>query len=554
MRFTFKYKFILSFVIIELFFISLIVFFNFSSLNTLSKSLIDEKIQVTSKLFTELIKTPLITKDLKTIDSAVEALIKLKNIAGVKIIGKNDNIISHHHNKNSDYQIIFSNYFNEIKIDGRTFKKLITPIIVDGEILGTTKIVFNITDSLRIIQNDKKITYIFVLLEIILSFILVYFIGHKLTKSLNILTSAAEQIAQNDQIIIPEVGESISEIFILSNALRIMQERITQRNNNLVTERNFYTEILNQANSVILVMNTIGKIVLSNKIVEKSTGYTQNEIQGKVQWEVFMPKNIRAKAKARFLNMGVDDFPTLDESIWNTKDGSSLFFACRSSCIINENRDIEYIIIVAADITAKKKAGKELQKYIELVDENVMITQTDLQGITINVSQSFCKFTGYSREELIGQKNNIFKDAKTPNSVYEDLWMTIQSGHAWHGEIRNIAKDGHFYWVDVSIYPDYNDDGEIIGYDAIRLDITNRKLLEELSITDSLTKLYNRRHFDNVFQREINKAKRDKKIFCLLSLDVDNFKLYNDTYGHYMGDVVLFNIANVLKQNMKRSS
>ncbi|MBU0632831.1 hypothetical protein KKA17_09305 [bacterium] len=73
MRLSFKYRFILSFVTIEAVFISLIVFFNFSSLNRLSNSLIEEKIEATTKLFTELVKTPLLVYDLATIDNAVES-------------------------------------------------------------------------------------------------------------------------------------------------------------------------------------------------------------------------------------------------------------------------------------------------------------------------------------------------------------------------------------------------------------------------------------------------------------------------------------------------
>lgn len=94
----------------------------------------------------------------------------------------------------------------------------------------------------------------------------------------------------------------------------------------------------------------------------------------------------------------------------------------------------------------------------------------------------------------------------------------------------------------------------IIGYYAIRHDITNKKFIENLSITDPLTKLYNRRYFDDIFYKELNRAKRDKTIFCLLSLDVDYFKFYNDTYGHQEGDIVLQIISKILMLNLKRPS
>jgi len=81
-----------------------------------------------------------------------------------------------------------------------------------------------------------------------------------------------------------------------------------------------------------------------------------------------------------------------------------------------------------------------------------------------------------------------------------------------------------------------------------------KQKLEKLSITDPLTKLFNRRYFDEIFDKEVSIARREKKLFCLMYFDIDNFKSYNDTYGHQMGDDVLTNISTILKSNMKRPS
>ena len=80
-----------------------------------------------------------------------------------------------------------------------------------------------------------------------------------------------------------------------------------------------------------------------------------------------------------------------------------------------------------------------------------------------------------------------------------------------------------------------------------------KKRIEEISIHDELTKLYNRRHFNKVLHDELNRAKRDKKLLSFMMIDVDNFKLYNDNYGHQEGDNVLFEIANVLNNYCKRA-
>jgi polar amino acid transport system substrate-binding protein len=91
----------------------------------------------------------------------------------------------------------------------------------------------------------------------------------------------------------------------------------------------------------------------------------------------------------------------------------------------------------------------------------------------------------------------------------------------------------------------------------MRLEIKNRKLiekrLEEISITDELTSLYNRRHFNEIFPRALNSAKREHTMICLAILDIDYFKQYNDTYGHIAGDEVLKNIAISMRNSMQRA-
>jgi diguanylate cyclase (GGDEF)-like protein/PAS domain S-box-containing protein len=674
MRLSFKYKFILSFVGIEIVFISLIVFFNFSSLNKLSRALIDEKVETATKLFTELIKIPLANNDITVLNNEVQNITNIKNIVAVEILDNNAKVLSHLHVDNHLYQILYSKKLQEIKIDGRTFRQTILPIYLDGKVIGSTKIVFEITDSLKTIEKNRDLTYFLVLLEVLFSIMISFIIGHKLwTRSLNLLASSAEQIAKNEQVVIPDI-KSADEISVLSNALHFMQRQIAQRHETLKDlvkklqkERDFHSALLDQASSIVLVMNNKGEIVLTNKTVEKLTGYTQAEVAHKIPWEIFIPKEQRKNVEKVFLSLVAGDFPSSYENFWIVKDGSYVPFAWSNSCIVDEKGEIEYVIAVGIDmternkinqtikallnspldsivlisldetileindiaakrlnstpnklkgtkisdyisedislgrrkyineliitkkpitfeekqngyifknhiypildnngdvvqisifsydVTALQKAKKELNKYIKLVDENVMISHADLQGVTTSVSKAFCQMTGYSNEELIGQKYNILRVEDIPSSLYENLWNTIKRGKVWHGEIKNIAKDGHYYWVEASIYPDFDDHGDLIGFNAIRQDITNKKLIEEISITDALTKLYNRRYFDDIFEREINRARRDKKIFCLLSLDVDNFKLYNDTYGHQMGDNVLATIGRVLKGAMRRA-
>ena len=97
-------------------------------------------------------------------------------------------------------------------------------------------------------------------------------------------------------------------------------------------------------------------------------------------------------------------------------------------------------------------------------DDNVIISQTDMQGVITYGNRAFFKTTGYDKEELIGQSNNIILHPDTPKEILKKMWENIQSGQAWNGLIKNLRKDGFYYWVDTEILPVKDDNNNIIGY------------------------------------------------------------------------------------------
>ena len=201
----------------------------------------------------------------------------------------------------------------------------------------------------------------------------------------------------------------------------------------------------------------------------------------------------------------------------------------------------------------KNKTEKKLQDYIHIINENVIISSTNKDGVILDVSEAFCEISGYSKEELIGKKHNIVKHPDTPNKFYQDMWEKLLSGDIWKGEIRNKNKEGVDYWVYAIIKPTLENE-EIIGFTAIRTNITDKKHIEYLSITDELTQLYNRRFFNSKIIEEINRAKRENNNFSFLIMDIDYFKQYNDAYGHQQGDLALEKVANILKTRTSRAS
>jgi len=221
--------------------------------------------------------------------------------------------------------------------------------------------------------------------------------------------------------------------------------------------------------------------------------------------------------------------------------------------------------------------NQQMSKFLHQFDINVIASSTDAFGNITYASRAFSQISGYSTDELIGANHNIVRHPDMPKSLYQTMWKTIQSGKIWSGEVKNLKKQGGYYWVNVTITPEFDNNDHIIGYNAIRHDITAQKELEQLSktleqkveerteelqemvksveklsITDELTGLYNRRYYGQIIDREIRRTIRNKELFCYMSVDLDHFKAFNDTYGHFRGDELLKQISETMQLMIQR--
>ena len=88
-----------------------------------------------------------------------------------------------------------------------------------------------------------------------------------------------------------------------------------------------------------------------------------------------------------------------------------------------------------------------------LADTDFLVSQTDSKGIILFANEDFCKIAGYKLEELIGKPHNIVRHPDMPKAAFKDLWDTVKSGRVWKGYVQNATKDGGYYWVFATVYP-----------------------------------------------------------------------------------------------------
>lgn len=113
-----------------------------------------------------------------------------------------------------------------------------------------------------------------------------------------------------------------------------------------------------------------------------------------------------------------------------------------------------------------------LNQYKQVVDESLLVSKTDTKGVITYSNDAFAKISGYSMEELIGKSHNIVRHKDVPKKIYKEMWETIKAKKVWHGEIKNVKKDGSYYIVQATVMPILDTNDEIIEYISARKDVT----------------------------------------------------------------------------------
>ncbi|MFK5976806.1 MAG: nitrate- and nitrite sensing domain-containing protein [Sulfurovum sp.] len=300
----------------------------------------------------------------------------------------------------------------------------------------------------------------------------------------NLLLDVIVEISKTSNI-----KEVTKEIIAYSNFLYIKENSIAEREVGIeiISPKHIDHKKINRFNMLIVKQNVYRDIYIKYSS-QKSIDYYNKKIQDtstenvqKIR-KVLLSANIGTIARINptfwfntvtdKINIlkGIDDY--LSKNIIATiKNELSIINKSMIMLIFITIVSITIFIFIVGFMLRLIQNEKRLK---ELIDKYIISSTTDTKGIITDVSSAFCKISGYEKKELIGKGHNIIRHPDMPKSAFTDMWTTIKSAKTWTGEVKNLQKDGGYYWVTAHIEPLFDKRGEIESYIAIRINITDK--------------------------------------------------------------------------------
>ncbi len=288
---------------------------------------------------------------------------------------------------------------------------------------------------------------------------------------------------------------------------------------------------------------------------QQNLGYSQEELHELTPIDI-KPEFTRSDFERLLTPLSRGQAQVIFETRHRRRDGTTYPVEVRVQLLAEETPPV-YLAVIQ-DISERKAAQAQMDKLSRALDQSAdCVLITDREGIAEYVNPAFEAVTGYGRTEILGRKSNIIKSGKHDRAFYEDLWSTILSGRVFRDVLINKRKDGTLYYEEKTITPLKDEHGEITHFISTGKDITERMQTQErlqyLAHHDVLTHLPNRALFADRLEHALSRTRKSDRIVAVLFLDLDRFKIINDTLGHEIGDTALRSLSERLLSCVRES-
>jgi len=357
----------------------------------------------------------------------------------------------------------------------------------------------------------------------------------------------------------PRTVSGTALAFAVMTTLLIALMRATHQRSRLLKETMeqgaLLTSLIDASPDVIFSKDVEGRFQMVNTAGAKLLGKPAASIIGTNDLEHFP----RALA---------EEFRAVDREVISTRqtirktelvqhfDGSSEIFDTVKAPVQQADGHVLGLIGVARRVTAEHQASDRLQlaaQVFENAAEGILITSP--QGLIEMVNPAFTRITGYTSDEVVGKRPDLLHSGRHDNDFYERMWSTVNAADIWQGEVWNRRKSGEVYpeWLNISPVRDEN--GNVVHYLGIFSDISAVKRteaqLEHMAHHDALTGLPNRALLNDRIDTALRRAQRADRMVAVVFLDLDRFKDINDSFGHAIGDLVLKQVAERLRETVR---
>lgn len=238
------------------------------------------------------------------------------------------------------------------------------------------------------------------------------------------------------------------------------------------------------------------------------------------------------------------------------KDGTPYIVNWNISPVFGEQGRLSHFVSVQQDVTAHEEAAREREMLIQALNQaHDPVLVTDRNSRIVFVNRAFEQLTGYQSAEVLGQTPGLLSSGEQPAAFYQKMWQRLENNQPFQSRFINQRKDGSRYYVEQSIAPVVDAEGQCTHYISTswKVDdlVKREKHLQAMASEDKLTGLLTRRAGDEQLQQAYHQLLTDEQPLSLIICDIDHFKTVNDRFGHLSGDRIIQQFAQALSQQLR---